>query len=177
MATAAERLGGERQGDTQSLRQVALASFIGTTIEWYDFYLYGTAAALVFDKLFFPTFDHFTGQLASFATFAIGFFARPLGGVFFGHYGDKIGRKAMLVATLILMGLSTFLIGALPTYQQIGVAAPLLLIALRFVQGFAVGGEWGGAVLMVVEHGENRGRGFWGSLSQSGTSVGLLLSI
>jgi MHS family shikimate/dehydroshikimate transporter-like MFS transporter len=160
-----------------AFRRVVAASFIGTVIEWYDFYLYATAAALVFDKLFFPTFDHFTGQIASFATFAIGFFARPLGGVFFGHYGDRIGRKAMLVATLILMGLSTFLIGLLPTYQQIGATAPILLVLLRFVQGFAVGGEWGGAVLMVVEHGNNRGRGFYGSLSQSGTSVGLLLSI
>jgi MHS family shikimate/dehydroshikimate transporter-like MFS transporter len=160
-----------------AFRRVVAASFIGTVIEWYDFYLYGTAAALVFEKLFFPTFDHFTGQLASFATFAIGFFARPLGGVFFGHFGDRIGRKAMLIATLMLMGLSTFLIGALPTYQQIGVAAPVLLVVLRFIQGFAVGGEWGGAVLMVVEHGNDRGRGFYGSLSQSGTSVGLLLSI
>ncbi len=160
-----------------AFRRVVAASFIGTVIEWYDFYLYGTAAALVFEKLFFPTFDHFTGQLASFATFAIGFFARPLGGVFFGHYGDRIGRKAMLVATLMLMGLSTFCIGALPTYQQIGVGAPILLVILRFIQGFAVGGEWGGAVLMVVEHGNDRGRGFYGSLSQSGTSVGLLLSI
>jgi MFS transporter, MHS family, shikimate and dehydroshikimate transport protein len=165
------------QTDAAGFRRVVAASFIGTVIEWYDFYLYGTAAALVFEKLFFPTFDHFTGQLASFATFAIGFFARPLGGVFFGHFGDRVGRKAMLVATLMLMGVSTFLIGALPTYNQIGVAAPVLLVLLRFVQGFAVGGEWGGAVLMVVEHGNTRGRGFYGSLSQSGTSVGLLLSI
>jgi metabolite-proton symporter len=139
--------------------------------------LYGTAAALVLNKLFFPTFDPVTGQLASFATFAVGFFARPVGGAVFGHFGDRVGRKTMLVLTLVMMGISTFLIGALPTYNQIGVAAPILLVLLRFLQGFAVGGEWGGAVLMVVEHGQNRGRGFFGSLSQSGTAVGLLLSM
>lgn len=162
---------------SSGFRRVVLASFIGTVIEWYDFYLYGTAAALVFERLFFPTTDRWIGQLASFGSFAIGFFARPLGGVFFGHYGDRLGRKTMLVATLILMGLSTFLIGALPTYQQIGVTAPILLVLLRLTQGFAVGGEWGGAVLMVIEHGHQKGRGFYGSLSQSGTSVGLLLSL
>ena len=160
-----------------TFRRVVWASFIGTVIEWYDFYLYGTAAALVLNKLFFPTFDPLSGQLLAFATFAVGFFARPVGGALFGHFGDRVGRKTMLVLTLVLMGISTFLIGALPTYNQIGVAAPILLVALRFTQGFAVGGEWGGAVLMVVEHGENRGRGFFGSLSQSGTAVGLLLSM
>ncbi len=160
-----------------AFRRVVLASFVGTVIEWYDFYLYGTAAALILNQLFFPTFDSLSGQLAAFATFAIGFFARPVGGMVFGHYGDRLGRKAMLVLTLVLMGLSTFLIGALPTYHQIGVAAPILLTVLRFTQGFAVGGEWGGAVLMVVEHGHTRGRGFYGSLSQSGTAVGLLLSM
>lgn len=161
----------------RAFRRVVLASFIGTVIEWYDFYLYATAAALVFNKVFFPEFDPVSGQIAAFGTFAIGFFARPVGGMIFGHYGDRVGRKAMLVVTLVLMGLSTFLIGALPTYKQVGVAAPILLILLRFVQGFAVGGEWGGAVLMVAEHGHTRGRGFYGSLSQSGTSVGLLLSM
>jgi MFS transporter, MHS family, shikimate and dehydroshikimate transport protein len=161
----------------KAFRRVVLASFVGTVIEWYDFYLYGTAAALILNKLFFPDFDPLNGQLAAFATFAVGFFARPIGGAVFGHFGDKLGRKSMLVLTLVLMGVSTFLIGALPTYQQIGVAAPVLLVLLRFLQGFAVGGEWGGAVLMVVEHGQNRGRGFYGSLSQSGTAVGLLLSM
>jgi MFS transporter, MHS family, shikimate and dehydroshikimate transport protein len=161
----------------KAFRRVVWASFIGTVIEWYDFYLYGTAAALILNKLFFPTFDPLSGQLAAFATFAVGFFARPFGGMIFGHYGDRLGRKSMLVLTLVLMGISTFLIGALPTYNQIGVAAPIALVILRFVQGFAVGGEWGGAVLMVVEHGHQRGRGFYGSLSQSGTAVGLLLSM
>ena len=177
--SAAEKRQTQRmpQQPDRTFRRVVWASFIGTVIEWYDFYLYGTAAALVLNKLFFPTFDPLTGQLASFATFAVGFYARPIGGAVFGHFGDRVGRKRMLVLTLVLMGISTFLIGALPTYNQIGIAAPILLVALRFVQGFAVGGEWGGAVLMVVEHGQNRGRGFFGSLSQSGTAVGLLLSM
>lgn len=163
--------------DRSSFRKVVLASFVGTVIEWYDFYLYGTAAALVFNKLFFPSFDPLTGTLAAFTTYAVGFFARPLGGIVFGHYGDKIGRKSMLVATLMLMGVSTFLIGILPTYNQIGAMAPILLVVLRFAQGFAVGGEWGGAVLMVVEHDSGNRRGFYASLSQSGTSVGLLLAM
>jgi len=140
------------------IARVVLASFIGTSIEWYDFFLYGTAAALVFNKLFFPTLDPLAGTMASFATYAVGFFARPLGGIVFGHYGDKIGRKSMLVTTLLMMGLSTFLIGALPTYGQVGVLAPAALAVLRFVQGFGVGGEWGGAVLLVVEHGHQIGR-------------------
>jgi MFS transporter, MHS family, shikimate and dehydroshikimate transport protein len=123
------------------IARVVLASFIGTSIEWYDFFLYGTAAALVFNQLFFPTLDPLAGTMASFATYAVGFFARPLGGIVFGHYGDKIGRKSMLVTTLLLMGLSTFRIGALPTYDQIGVLAPVALVALRFVQGLGVGGE------------------------------------
>src|SRR5216117_2437681 len=127
-----------------SIRLVALASLIGTTIEWYDFYLYGTAAALVLNKLFFPNFDAFNGRLAAFATFAIGFFARPIGGMVFGHYGDRVGRKAMLVLTLVLMGVATFLIGLVPTYNQIGYWAAIILISLRMVQGFGVGGEWGG---------------------------------
>ena len=127
-----------------SLRRVIIASFIGTTIEWYDFFLYGTAAALVFNKLFFPTIDPAAGTMAAFATYAVGFFARPLGGIVFGHFGDKIGRKSMLVTTLMIMGVATVLIGLLPTYEQIGIAAPILLVTLRFVQGFGVGGEWGG---------------------------------
>jgi metabolite-proton symporter len=158
------------------LARVVLASFIGTSIEWYDFFLYGTAAALVFNKLFFPTLDPLAGTLASFATYAVGFFARPLGGVVFGHYGDRIGRKAMLVTTLLLMGLSTFLIGVLPTYDHIGVLAPVLLAALRFVQGLGVGGEWGGAVLLVVEHSHRGRRGLYASAAQAGVPAGLLLA-
>src|SRR5436305_14241085 len=132
------------------IARVVLASFIGTSIEWYDFFLYGTAAALVFNKLFFPMLDPLAGTMAAFATYAVGFFARPLGGIVFGHYGDRIGRKSTLVTTLLLMGLSTFLIGALPTYEQVGVLAPVGLAALRFIQGFGVGGEWGGAVLLAA---------------------------
>lgn len=159
-----------------SIRRVVLASFIGTTIEWYDFFLYGTAAALVFNQLFFPALDPLAGTMASFATYAVGFFARPLGGVVFGHFGDRMGRKSMLVTTLMLMGLATFLIGVLPTYAQIGVAAPVLLVVLRFIQGFGVGGEWGGAVLMVVEHGHRGRRGLYASWVQAGVPAGLLLA-
>jgi MFS transporter, MHS family, shikimate and dehydroshikimate transport protein len=157
-------------------RRVVLASFIGTTIEWYDFFLYGTAAALVFNKLFFPNVDPLTGTMAAFGTYAVGFFARPLGGIVFGHYGDKIGRKSMLVTTLMLMGVATVLIGLLPTYEQIGVAAPVLLVLLRFVQGFGVGGEWGGAVLMAVEHSHAGRRGYHASWVQAGVPVGMLLA-
>lgn len=157
-------------------RRVVIASFIGTTIEWYDFFLYGTASALVFSKLFFPEFDTVTGTMASFATYAVGFFARPVGGIVFGHFGDKIGRKSMLVTTLMLMGVATILIGLLPTYNQIGIWAPVLLVTLRFVQGFGVGGEWGGAVLMAVEHGAAGKRGFYASWVQAGVPVGMLLA-
>jgi MFS transporter, MHS family, shikimate and dehydroshikimate transport protein len=155
---------------------VVTASFIGTTIEWYDFFLYGTAAALVFNKLFFPTLDPLVGTMASFGTYAVGFFARPIGGIFFGHFGDRVGRKSMLVTTLILMGLGTFLIGVLPTYDQIGVLAPVLLVVLRMIQGFGVGGEWGGAVLMVVEHGHRGRRGLYASWVQAGVPAGSLLA-
>ena len=155
---------------------VVLASFIGTTIEWYDFFLYGTAAALVFPQLFFPTIEPRLGTMAAFATYAVGFFARPLGGVVFGHFGDKLGRKAMLVTTLMIMGVATCLIGLLPTYAQVGPLAPVLLVLLRFIQGFGVGGEWGGAVLMAVEHGHARRRGFYASWVQAGVPVGLLLA-
>src|SRR5262249_34318329 len=158
------------------IARVVLASFIGTSIEWYDFFLYGTAAALVFNKLFFPTLDPFAGTMASFATYAVGFFARPLGGIVFGHYGDRIGRRSMLVTTLMMMGLSTFLIGVLPTYDQIGVLAPGLLAAWRLVQGLGVGGEWGGAVVLVVEHGHDRRRGLYASSAQAGVPAGLLLA-
>ena len=158
------------------VRRVVLASFVGTTIEWYDFFIYGTAAALVFDKLFFPTDDAFISQMAAYGSFAIGFFARPLGGVVFGHFGDRIGRKAMLVTTLMMMGVATCLIGILPTYHSIGIAAPVALILLRLVQGFGVGGEWGGAVLMAVEHGRGGRRGLYGSCVQMGVPAGMLLA-
>jgi MFS transporter, MHS family, shikimate and dehydroshikimate transport protein len=158
------------------IARVVLASFIGTSIEWYDFFLYGTAAALVFNRLFFPTLDPFAGTMASFATYAVGFFARPLGGIIFGHYGDKIGRRSMLVTTLMMMGLSTFLIGLLPTYDQVGVLAPVALAALRLVQGLGVGGEWGGAVVLVVEHVHHSRRGLYASSAQAGVPAGLLLA-
>jgi metabolite-proton symporter len=169
-----ERLGGERQGDTQSLRQVALASFIGTAIEWYDFFLYGTAAALVFNKLFFPNADPLIGTLSAFATFAVGFAARPIGGIVFGHFGDRVGRKSMLVISLLIMGLATAAIGLLPTFASIGIAAPILLVVLRMAQGLGVGGEWGGAVLMSVEHAPKGKRGLYGSFPQMGVPAGLL---
>src|SRR5438128_4449420 len=158
------------------LRRVVMASLIGTTIEWYDFFLYGSAAALVFNKLFFPEYDPLTGTLLSFATYALGFVARPVGGVVFGHFGDRIGRKRLLMLSLILMGVATTLIGLLPTYASIGVWAPVLLIALRLVQGFAVGGEWGGAVLLAAEHGDPARRGFWASWPQAGVPAGNLLA-
>lgn len=156
--------------------RVVLASFIGTTIEWYDFFLYGMAAVYVLPKLYFPMETEFLSNLTSFGSFAIGFVMRPLGGVIFGHFGDRVGRKAMLVTTLVMMGLATFVIGALPTYESIGVAAPVMLITLRMVQGLGVGGEWGGAVLMAVEHGHSGKRGLYGSCVQMGVPAGLLLA-
>jgi MFS transporter, MHS family, shikimate and dehydroshikimate transport protein len=171
-----ERPDGEEIGQRASIRQVALASFIGTAIEWYDFFLYGTAAALVFNQLFFPNFAPLTGTLASFATFGVGFFARPVGGVVFGHFGDRVGRKSMLVITLLVMGGATFLIGLLPTFETIGIWAPILLVVLRFLQGFAVGGEWGGATLMAVEHAPEDSRNFYASWPQMGAPAGLVLS-
>lgn len=163
-------------GRRRSIREVAFASFIGAAVEWYDFFVYGTAAALVFPKLFFPGFSPLAGTLASFATFGVGFFARPIGGVVFGHFGDRTGRKSMLVVTLLLMGAATFLIGLLPTFEQIGVMAPILLVALRLVQGFALGGEWGGATLMAFEHAPEENRTFYASWPQLGVPVGLVLS-
>jgi metabolite-proton symporter len=155
---------------------VIAASLVGTSLEWYDFFIYGTASALVFNKLFFPTFDPLVGTLLSFATFAVGFVARPLGGVVFGHYGDKLGRKNMLVITLLLMGLATFSIGLMPTYHSIGAWAPGLLVLLRFIQGLGLGGEWGGAVLMTLESGHPERRGLNASWPQVGVPVGLLLA-
>ncbi|MFI2611092.1 MFS transporter [Kitasatospora sp. NPDC018619] len=161
---------------SSSLPRVVAASLIGTTIEWYDYFLYGTAAALVFGKLFFPHSDPLTGTLLSFLTYAIGFAARPLGALVFGHFGDRVGRKRLLVVSLLLMGGSTTAIGLLPAYDSIGVAAPVLLTVLRLVQGFALGGEWGGAVLLVSEHGDQRRRGFWASWPQGGAPAGNLLA-
>ncbi|SER32184.1 metabolite-proton symporter [Lentzea xinjiangensis] len=158
------------------IKKVVGASLIGTTVEWYDFFLYGSAAALVFNKLFFPTADPLTGTLLAFTTYAIGFLARPLGGLVFGHYGDRLGRKKLLVLSLLLMGGATMLMGVLPTYAAVGVAAPLLLTFLRLVQGFALGGEWGGAVLIVSEHGDPARRGFWASWPQAGVPCGNLLA-
>jgi MHS family shikimate/dehydroshikimate transporter-like MFS transporter len=159
-----------------SMRHVLWASVIGTFVEWYDFLIYGTAAALVFNKLFFPSFDPAVGTLAAFGTYAFGFAARPLGGMVFGHFGDRLGRKAMLMLTLLITGGGTFLIGCMPTYAQIGFLAPLLLIVLRFVQGIGLGGEWGGAVLMVVESAPDGRRGLYGSLVQIGFPLGVAAS-
>jgi MFS transporter, MHS family, shikimate and dehydroshikimate transport protein len=170
------RLGGEDIHPPTSIRKVALASFIGSTVEWYDFFVYGTAAALVFGQLFFPTVSPVIGTLSAFATFGVGFLFRPLGGAFFGHFGDKVGRKAMLVITLLVMGTATVLIGCLPTYNSIGILAPILLVLLRAIQGFSVGGEWAGGSLMVVEHAPPGRRGFYGSWPQVGPSAGTLLS-
>jgi metabolite-proton symporter len=159
-----------------SARKVVLSSLAGTTIEWYEFFIYGTAAALVFNKLFFPSFDPLVGVLLSLSTFAIAFVARPVGGVIFGHFGDRVGRKSMLVITLSMMGAATFCIGLLPTYNTVGVAAPVLLVLLRLVQGLSLGGEYSGAVLMSVEHADHGRRGFFGALVNTGAGWGLLLA-
>ncbi|MER6902124.1 MFS transporter, partial [Amycolatopsis sp. NPDC000740] len=160
-----------------SARRAAAAAFVGTTIEWYDFYAYSTAASLVFGKLFFPEgTSPLVGLMASFATYAVGFLARPLGGIVFGHFGDRVGRKAALVTTLLIMGIATFATGLLPTYATAGVLAPLLLVVLRFAQGLAVGGEWGGAVLMAVEHAPAGRKTFYGSFAQLGNPAGALLA-
>jgi metabolite-proton symporter len=161
---------------TATPKKVVVASLIGTSLEWYDFFLYTTAAAVVFNKLFFPQFDPVTGTLLAFFTASVGFVARPLGGIVFGHFGDTVGRKTVLVVTLLLMGGATVLIGALPTYQSIGITAPVLLGALRFVQGLALGGEWGGAVLMTSEYGSPTRRGLNASWPQVGVPVGNLLA-
>ena len=176
MRTLAKNPRTEPALDLRAIRPVILASFIGTAIEWYDFFLYGTAAALVFNRLFFPTVEPMVGTLSAFGTFAVGFVARPIGGIVFGHYGDRIGRKAMLVYSLGIMGVATFLIGLLPTYDAIGVWAPTLLVILRFAQGIGVGGEWGGAVLMAVEHAPRGRRGLAGAWPQMGVPAGLFLS-
>ncbi len=171
-----ERLAGESVVQETSMRKVAFASFIGTAIEFYDFYIYGLAAALVFPALFFPELDPVLGLLASFATYGVAFLARPLGGVLFGHYGDRVGRKAMLIVSLLTMGIATFLVGLLPGYAQIGVLAPVLLVVLRFLQGVGLGGEWGGAVLMASEHAPPGKRAFYSGFPQVGPAPGYLLS-
>ncbi|HYA66340.1 MAG TPA: MFS transporter [Burkholderiaceae bacterium] len=158
------------------VHRVIVASLIGTSLEWYDFFIYGTAAALIFNQLFFPSFEPLIGTLLAFTTYAVGFISRPLGGIVFGHYGDKIGRKNVLVITLLLMGIATFLIGLMPTYATIGVWAPVLLVALRFLQGLGLGGEWGGAVLMTLESGKSERRGINASWPQVGVPIGLLLA-
>src|SRR3954463_12436673 len=156
--------------------KAAVASTVGTTIEWYDFFLYGTAAALVFPKIFFPNESPLSGTLLSFSTLFVGFAARPIGAAIFGHVGDRIGRKAALIATLSLMGIATALMGVLPGYATLGPLAPVLLVLLRIVQGIGVGGEWGGSVPMSMEWGSSRRRGFMASLPQLGVPIGLLLS-
>ena len=156
-------------------KRVLIASLVGSSIEWFDYFLYGTVAALVFNQLFFPTEDPTVGLLLSYASFALSFFIRPLGGVVFSHIGDKIGRKKTLVVTLTLMGLATAGMGLLPTYETIGIWAPILLIVLRLVQGFGLGGEWGGALLLAVEYAPKEKRGFFGSIPQMGVTIGLLL--
>lgn len=165
----------EVQVSKAELRTVVVSTVIGTTVEWYDFFLYGMAAGLVFDVLFFPSEDPLIGTLLAFGSFAVGFVARPLGGLIFGHIGDKIGRKKTLVTTMIIMGVATFLIGVVPAYGTIGIAAPILLVILRLAQGIAVGGEWGGAVLMAVEYAPKGKRGLYGSLPQVGLALGLVL--
>src|SRR5688572_11970865 len=160
----------------ESVRRVAIASMVGTSIEWYDFFIFGTASALVFGRLFFPTFSELAGTLAAFASFAVGFVARPVGGLVFGHIGDRSGRKTTLVITLTMMGLATFAMGLMPSYDAIGPWAPILMVVLRFVQGMAVGGEWGGAVLMATEHAGAERRGFFGSFAQMGSAVGGLMA-
>jgi len=158
------------------LRRVVYASLIGATVEWYDFFLYGVVAGIVFNKLYFPAGDPVIATLLAYTTFAVGFVTRPLGGVIFGHFGDRIGRKSMLIRTLMIMGVATMLIGLVPTYAQIGIWAPIGLLALRVLQGIGLGGEWGGAVLMTYEYAEPNQRGFYASLPQIGLSIGLCLA-
>lgn len=172
MASASVR----RDAPEGAIRKVALAACAGSSIEWYDFFIYGTAAALVFPQLFFPESNALAGTLASFATFSVGFFARPVGGIIFGHFGDRVGRKKALVTALLMMGIATTAIGLMPTYGTIGVAAPIILVLLRFVQGLAVGGQWGGAVLLATESAPANRRGFYGSFAQVGVPVGVILA-
>ena len=162
---------------TKNIRKVALTSLAGTSIEWYDFFLYGTAAAIIFPTAFFPSdMPAMVALIASFSTFAVGFLARPLGGIIFGHFGDRVGRKQTLVLALLIMGTSTTLIGLLPTYDNIGYIAPLILVLLRFVQGLAIGGQWGGAMLLVTESAPADKRGWYGAYAQAGAPIGVILA-
>lgn len=163
--------------DSASIRRVALSSLLGTTIEYYDFLVYGTMSALVFGTIFFPDSDPAVATIAAFGTLAAGYVARPVGGILFGHFGDRVGRKSMLVLTMVLMGCASFLIGLLPTFASVGVLAPVLLVALRVIQGVAIGGEWGGATLMVAEHADPDRRGMWNGVMQMGSPIGSLLSV
>lgn len=166
----------ESGAQASSIRRVGLAGFVGTTMEWYDYFLYAAATALIFNELYFPTVDPLLGTLAAFSAFAVGFIARPLGGIIFGHYGDKLGRRLNLIITLTIMGVATAAIGLLPTFETIGIWAPIILVVLRILQGFAVGGEWGGAVLMTVEHAPDNKRGFYASWVQMGVPAGIVLA-
>ncbi|MDG1507154.1 MAG: MFS transporter, partial [Luminiphilus sp.] len=167
----------QEQNQEQNMRRVAMTSLAGTSIEWYDFFLYGTAAAVIFPKAFFPQdLPTMVLLIISFSTLAVGFLARPLGGIVFGHFGDRIGRKRTLVVALMMMGVATTLIGLLPTYSSIGIAAPLMLVTLRFVQGFAIGGQWGGAMLLVTESAPADQRGWYGAYAQAGAPIGVILA-
>ena len=160
----------------KAIRKVVMSALVGASLEWYDFFLYGLVAGIVFNKLYFPSGDITVSTMLAYATFAVGFLTRPLGGVIFGHFGDKLGRKSMLIITLMIMGVATFLIGLIPTYEQIGIAAPLLLLLMRVMQGIGLGGEWGGAVLMAYEYAPKEKRGFYASLPQIGLAIGLCLA-
>lgn len=175
----ADSMGGSTAPDQPTQREltrVAVSSLLGTAMEWYDYFLYGLFAALIFDELFFPSLPGAAGSVMALLTFAIGFVARPLGGVIFGHLGDRLGRKKTLIVTLTIIGAATGLVGLLPTYSQIGVAAPILLASLRFIQGLSLGGEWGGAVLMVVEHAPKNRRAIYGAMPQLGSPIGTVMS-
>jgi MHS family shikimate/dehydroshikimate transporter-like MFS transporter len=162
--------------DEKAIRKVVISALVGASLEWYDFFLYGVVAGIVFNKLYFPASDPTVSTMLAYATFAVGFVTRPLGGVIFGHFGDKLGRKSMLVITLMIMGVATFLIGLIPTYAQIGIGAPLLLLLMRVMQGIGLGGEWGGAVLMAYEYAPKGKRGFYASLPQIGLAIGLCMA-
>jgi MHS family metabolite:H+ symporter-like MFS transporter len=162
--------------DEIAIRKVVVSALVGASLEWYDFFLYGVVAGIVFNKLYFPASDPTISTMLAYATFAVGFVTRPLGGVIFGHFGDKLGRKTMLVVTLMIMGVATFLIGLIPTYAQIGIGAPILLLLMRVMQGIGLGGEWGGAVLMAYEYAPKEKRGFYASLPQIGLAIGLCLA-
>ena len=165
-----------RTEQEQTIRRVVASALVGATIEWYDFFLYGVVAGIVFNKLYFPASDPVVATLLAYTTFAVGFVTRPLGGVIFGHFGDKLGRKSMLILTLMIMGIATFLIGLVPTYESIGIWAPIALLLLRVLQGIGLGGEWGGAVLMAYEYAPKEKRGFYASLPQVGLAIGLCMA-